>query len=648
MRRILTYTLAFVAALSVVGPAGPAAAALAPTAAGVSIPGNKLMAMTQTDLDKNLARVAASGVRWLRFDVAAAEIEATQGGANWTKIDRVVTSARSAGLELLGIVTTLPAWSRPAGTIWNYGPKTDAERAAFADFAARAATRYAGRINTWEVWNEPNLDQFWSPTPRASDYAALLKVAYPAIKKAVPSALVISGGTGWAGSSPDIASVQWYTSLYALGANLSFDAATVHPYADFTNVAGGEMGKAVQIRDLMDAHGDAAKLLWGTETGAPTGGSASTTEANQAKMLVDGYNYWNAIRNHGPLFWHTLKDTTNTTREGYFGLLRLDGSAKPAYGAMQSYLTAMTATPTTDTVAPVVSVTSPTEGATVSGTVDVSVDATDSGGVNSVEVMLDGVVRGRSTTAPYLVRLDSTVVANGVHTLTARAMDLAGNATVSAGRSINVLNAVATTTAGTSVTSLSSAPSGADTTFAFTLQSSAPMAVNRVIVAVRDSLNGNHDLLVTSATTLTGTQNFGGTTRLAVGTYTYRVAYLRNGSWVNLNPKKTVEVVSSTSTIASTLVTTLTTTTSATGVTANVTLNTTGQLPVDRLIVAIRNSAGTNYDLTVRSAGVLSGVQSFTASRSLPVGAYTGYVAYYKDSRWTPLQPTRSFSVATA
>lgn len=76
-----------------------------------------------------------------------------------------------------------------------------------------------------------------------------------------------------------------------------------------------------------------------------------------------------------------------------------------------------------DTQAPVVTLSSPLGGQTVSGPVTVSANATDNVRVAKVEILVDGVVKQTLTTAPYTYVLDSTTVADGSHTIAAKAYD---------------------------------------------------------------------------------------------------------------------------------------------------------------------------------------------------------------------------------
>jgi hypothetical protein len=97
-----------------------------------------------------------------------------------------------------------------------------------------------------------------------------------------------------------------------------------------------------------------------------------------------------------------------------------------------------------DTVAPTVTVTAPSAGASIAGTVTVSASATDNlggSGVAGVQFLLDGADLGsEDTIAPYSISWNSIGTSNGAHTLSARVRDAAGNAATATGVSITVAN----------------------------------------------------------------------------------------------------------------------------------------------------------------------------------------------------------------
>jgi hypothetical protein len=94
-----------------------------------------------------------------------------------------------------------------------------------------------------------------------------------------------------------------------------------------------------------------------------------------------------------------------------------------------------------DTTPPTVAITSPAPGATVSGTITVTADASDNVGVVGVQFQYDGInFDPEDTTPPYAATAYSNNVPNGSYTFTAVARDAAGNTTTSAPVAITVSN----------------------------------------------------------------------------------------------------------------------------------------------------------------------------------------------------------------
>jgi Ca2+-binding RTX toxin-like protein len=76
----------------------------------------------------------------------------------------------------------------------------------------------------------------------------------------------------------------------------------------------------------------------------------------------------------------------------------------------------------------------------------VQASASDNVGVTKVEFYVDGTLQGSDPSSPYSLSLDTSALANGSHSLVAKAYDAAGNIANSSAISINVQNAVAPTT----------------------------------------------------------------------------------------------------------------------------------------------------------------------------------------------------------
>jgi thermitase len=113
-----------------------------------------------------------------------------------------------------------------------------------------------------------------------------------------------------------------------------------------------------------------------------------------------------------------------------------------------------------DTSPPTAAVIFPANGATVSGTISVSVSATDDVKVTQVELYLDGELLGSDSTAPFIFVWDSTRISDGTHTLQAVASDAAGNSADSAVIVVKVQNAASDTTP---PTVFIASPAGTDT-----------------------------------------------------------------------------------------------------------------------------------------------------------------------------------------
>lgn len=97
--------------------------------------------------------------------------------------------------------------------------------------------------------------------------------------------------------------------------------------------------------------------------------------------------------------------------------------------------------PPADKQAPTVAISSPADGAAVSGDVAVTAAATDNVGISKVTFAVDGKETATATTAPYSFTWSSGAVADGTHSLVAKAYDAAGNVGTSSAVRVDVKNA---------------------------------------------------------------------------------------------------------------------------------------------------------------------------------------------------------------
>ncbi len=171
-------------------------------------------------------------------------------------------------------------------------------------------------------------------------------------------------------------------------------------------------------------------------------------------------------------------DTTGTAAgSANIGWTRLD---------LGEALTYVDAAPS-DTTAPSVSLTAPTNGQVISGTTTLTATASDNVGVTGVEFRVDGVVVNTDTTAPYAYNWNSTTVSDASHTITARAYDAANNSTTSSSVSVTVDNSVPADTTNPTV-SLTSPSNGATISGNATLTATA--SDNTAVTQVAFFLDG--------------------------------------------------------------------------------------------------------------------------------------------------------------
>jgi hypothetical protein len=180
-----------------------------------------------------------------------------------------------------------------------------------------------------------------------------------------------------------------------------------------------------------------------TQTVAP----ASWNTVNISVSLSANTVYWLAVNTNGSSAVNFNNAGANTTysRSQTFGTMPSSfGSASTNAISASLYGTYTPQGGTADTTAPTVSISSPSAGSTVSGTVSFNANASDNVGIAGVTFRIDGSALGaEDTSSPYSFSWDTTTASNGSHSLTAVARDTSNNTTTSSIISVTVSNAVA-------------------------------------------------------------------------------------------------------------------------------------------------------------------------------------------------------------
>lgn len=303
--------------------------------------------------DRDLGYIQKAGFRWVKQLFSWQDIEgAGKGKFDWSKTDRIVDQVERAGLKLIVRVSQDP--DKP---FWAGNPPENGKD--FADFVAQLAARYNGRIQAYQIWNEPNLAREWGgKRPNPAGYAQMLKLAYSSIKSIDPNAIVITAGMAPTGTDNEIAmpDARFYEQMYtAMKGNSDgyFDMLGVHgagfaaapevsPDEAAGNKAkyGGERFFAFRhvedIRKIMEKYGDADKRVAILEFGWTTddrpdspyywhGAGAGIDESVKGKYLVQAFEWasahWSPWIGLMVVIYMPDPDWTKDTEQTYWAII---------------------------------------------------------------------------------------------------------------------------------------------------------------------------------------------------------------------------------------------------------------------------------------------------------------------------------------
>jgi hypothetical protein len=250
-----------------------------------------------------LGLMAADGFGYYRIEINWAGTEYYPGYYNWVGTDALVTSFARHHIHILGGLLGAPRWNStdPADdALDNYPPANPAQ---FANFAALNVQRYGPHgqfwrdhptlpydpITAWQVWNEPNLPEYWPPGVNPAAYAALLRASDVAIKHADASATVVSAGMPFFGAADETAFIS---GMFKAGLGDKFDALAIHEYAPTLAVAKQHL---LLARKLLNRFHERKKALWITELGF-AGGNPDAYIPNVRKAAKETRKFFAWLR----------------------------------------------------------------------------------------------------------------------------------------------------------------------------------------------------------------------------------------------------------------------------------------------------------------------------------------------------------------
>jgi len=326
------------------------------------------------DYDEVLGYVDDLGIEWVRQQVWWEHIEGSKGYYVWDELDNVVEAVGQHHHKLLVSIVRSPGWATEDGN-----PGMPADPNDLGDFLHAMATRYRGRIQAYEIWNEQNYAvENAGYVQGPGRYVELLKVAYTRIKEADPLAIVLFGPLTPTGvNDPAIAidDIAYLEAAYRYQDGVVrnyFDVLAAHvagtlnpPETLWPDNPGPGPGwvdhpthyfrHVENIRKVMEENGDGDKQIWITEFGwasiegiteVPAPGyeyAGYNTAQDQADYLVRAlemgrttYQPW-----MGAMFiWNLNFARTNPPddQKSAFGLIDPAGNPRPAYHAVKDYV----------------------------------------------------------------------------------------------------------------------------------------------------------------------------------------------------------------------------------------------------------------------------------------------------------------------
>ncbi len=408
------------------------------------------ISQTATLDEQDIQGMRVARIRANRFLLNWGAIERRQGDFTWGPTDRFIGRLAAQGVRafpsvwgnpdwLPGSSSTPPVGGTKAQQRWRsflkalaarYGPNGAYWTTYYHQQFGASATEFP--VNSWQVWNEPNLKKYFAPYPSPGQYARLLQISYPSIKSINPGAQVSLAGMPGFG---DVAAWEFLKKLYSYpGIKADFDAVAVHPYAPGISTVRSEIQR---IRTTMSGHGDAATPLWISElawgSAPPDGIGINKGPTGQAKLLRSAFRLILANRNAWKvqhLFWYHWRDPGHSQASCSFcasaGLLKFNRTAKPALAAFKTF--------STERKAPTVTITAgPAQGSTIAfARPTFRFKSSEAGPTFQCRFDSKAFTPCSSPLTP------KAALPNGPHTFSVRAVDVAGNVSPIAARSFTV------------------------------------------------------------------------------------------------------------------------------------------------------------------------------------------------------------------
>jgi hypothetical protein len=291
--------------------------------------------------EKDLDMIAAAGFKFIRMDLIWEETENTKGIFNWTDYDELTANLTKRGLRAIYILDYSNSLYEDSAkfkdtlTGLDYkdiaSPQHPASVAAFARWAAAAASHFKENNIIWEIWNEPNVS-YWRPVPDVNQYIALALAACKAVKSVAPNSVIIAPGVSQV-------PLPFLETFMASGILEFLDGVSVHPYRDYSLSPENASSDYRKVRDIIARNTPEGKKeipIISSEWGYSSATNGLTDET-QAEYIVR-MQLSNLLNGIPISIWYDWKNDGNspTDFEHNCGTVTSDLKPKSAYTAIQT------------------------------------------------------------------------------------------------------------------------------------------------------------------------------------------------------------------------------------------------------------------------------------------------------------------------
>lgn len=226
------------------------------------------------------------GVKHARLTATWEGVEPRAGEYDFAWLDEIVDGLLAQGVTpwlTLGLGSRVYSPEAPA-PVWS-PLANERSKQAWLRYVRKTVERYRGKVDEWEIWNEPEFENYWGPNPPAAqEYVDLVRHTVPAIRTANPKATVIGGALT---IMPSL--LSYLEQCLDLGLASLVDKISFHPYR-----AVPEANYENEVRAMRSLIGRHRKdiPLWQGEVGCPSGGGGGAlshlewNESRQAKWLL--------------------------------------------------------------------------------------------------------------------------------------------------------------------------------------------------------------------------------------------------------------------------------------------------------------------------------------------------------------------------